>query len=57
MVTSSGRPTVTVPFDLETVVSFAVALIVRTAPLVLSARVTAPEETEKFRCRMMQHPY
>ena len=46
-VTLSGRLTVTVPFDLETAISASVPLIARTAPLVLFARVTLPEETEK----------
>jgi len=46
-VTLSGRPTVTVPFDLETLTSALVPLTARTAPLALFPRVTAPEETSK----------
>jgi hypothetical protein len=46
-ITLSGRPTVTVPLDLETSTSFAVPLTAITAPVALSARVTLPEETEK----------
>ena len=47
IVTSSGNPIVTVPFDLATVVSFDVAAIAITAPVVASLRDTAPEDISK----------
>ena len=46
-VTSSGKPIVTVPLDLDTVVSLAVAFIPITAPVAESLRATAPPVTAK----------
>ena len=53
---TSSNSIVTVPLLLETVVSFAVAEIARTAPLALCPRFTA-EETEKSSESKMQYLY
>ena len=46
-VTSSGSPTVTVPFDLETSTSFVVPLIAITAPFALSPSEMTPDDASK----------